>query len=371
MRIGIDARLWDQTGVGRYIRNLCINLQKIDKKNRYTLFVRNNDLKSVKEKINSSNFTIVTSDIRWHSFKEQLQFSQTLLDENLDLMHFPYFSLPLLYKKPYVVTIHDLIINHYPTGKASTLFPLFYYLKLYFYKFVIYMGAKRAKKIIAPSLATKSEILDHLRVGDQKVSVTYEACDENIYKENNIKSLKGISGKYFLYVGNAYPHKNLENLLKAFSKFLVTTKDVKLVLVGNKDYFYKNLEKKVDSMNLENVYFFGKATDDELSYLYKNAVGLVMPSLMEGFGLPVLEAMASKCLVICSDIPSLKEIIKANAVYFSPNDINDIKFCLENAYYQKYDPEIIDNAYRLSKNFSWEKMAKETLEIYESSISLR
>jgi glycosyltransferase involved in cell wall biosynthesis len=371
MRIGIDARLWDQTGVGRYIRNLCINLQRIDKKNDYVIIVRSNDLENVKKKINSPKWKVIVSDIRWHSFSEQISFSKILLSEKLDLVHFPYFSLPIFYPKNYVVTIHDLIINHYPTGKASTLFPIFYYIKLLFYKFIIYMGAKNSVGIIAPSNATKKEILDHLKVEDKKVTVTYEACDEDIQSENKKEKTNNISGKYFLYVGNAYPHKNLENLLKAFKKINEEVKDLKLVLVGNKDYFYNNLEKKVKSMNLSNVIFYGKASDSELSYLYKNALGLVMPSLMEGFGLPVLEAMNNKCLVVCSNIPSLKEIVKDNALYFSPTDINDIKLKLENAYFKKYDIGILEKAYSDSKKFSWENTAKETLKVYESSFSLR
>jgi glycosyltransferase involved in cell wall biosynthesis len=372
MKIGIDARLWDQTGVGRYIRNLCINLQKIDKKNQYIIFARSRDLESIKSKINNSNWRIVKTDIRWHSIAEQINFSKVIDKENLDLMHFPYFSLPIFYKKPYVVTIHDLIINHFPTGKASTLFPIFYYLKLFSYKYIIYMGAKNAKKIITPSNATKEEVIDHLRVDSKKIIVTPEAADENISKESNLQALKQISGKYFLSIGNAYPHKNLEKLLDAFKDVKKDIDDVKLVLVGNNDYFYERIKKRVDEMDIsKDVVFFGKATDNELSYLYKNAVCLVMPSLMEGFGLPVLEAMANKCLVICSNIPSLREIAKDNAIYFSPSNLEEIKQALKKAYKKDYNIEILENAFNESKKFSWEKTAKETLKVYESCISLR
>lgn len=371
MKIGIDARLWDQTGVGRYIRNLCINLQKIDKKNKYVLFARSNDLESIKSKINNPNWKLVKADIRWHSIAEQIKFSSIIDKENLDLMHFPYFSLPILYKKPYVVTIHDLIINHFPTGKASTLFPIFYYLKLFSYKYIIFMGAKNAKKIITPSNATKEEVIDHLKVDSKKIVVTYEAADENISKEN-LKSIKTVSGKYFLSVGNAYPHKNLEILLDAFKDIKTNNNDIKLVLVGNNDYFYERIKKRAQDLGISNdVLFFGKATDEELSYLYKNAVCLVMPSLMEGFGLPILEAMANKCLVICSDIPSLKEIAKDNAIYFSPSSKKDIINALEKAYKKDFNKDMLENAFIKSKEFSWEKTARETLKIYESSNSLR
>src|SRR4030043_2146073 len=112
---------------------------------------------------------------------------------------------------------------------------------------------------------------------------------------------------YFLYVGNAYPHKNLERLIQAVSKlgFL----DFKLILVGKEDYFYKRLKTKAKKVSLEGkVIFYGGIGRGELSYLYKNAQALILPSLMEGFGLPGLEAMAAGCPVICSDIPVFREI---------------------------------------------------------------
>src|ERR1035437_5626990 len=112
MRIGIDARLWEQTGVGRYIRNIIANLQKIDKKNHYVLFIRSQDLESVSAQVKNKNWEIVETNIKWHSLSEQVQFPLVLNKAKLDLVHFPYFSVPILYKKPYVVTIHDLIIDH-------------------------------------------------------------------------------------------------------------------------------------------------------------------------------------------------------------------------------------------------------------------
>src|SRR5688500_2177969 len=121
MKIGIDARLWSQTGVGRYIRNLVTNLQEIDTKNEYVLFVQKQDLESIRYKVSSNKYTLVPTDINWHSVKEQVAFPYLLYKQDLDLMHFPYFSLPILYNRPFVITLHDLIIHHFSTGKASTL----------------------------------------------------------------------------------------------------------------------------------------------------------------------------------------------------------------------------------------------------------
>lgn len=366
MRIGIDCRLWNQTGVGRYIRNLVVELQKIDGKNEYVLFAINQDSKDIEKQIVNGKWKIVNVNIKWHSISEQIEFPKILEKENLNLVHFPYFSMPIFYKKPYVVTIHDLIINHYPTGKASTLFPLLYYSKLLSYKFIIYKAAQNAKKIIVPSIATKNEVIDHLKISENKIIVTPEAADQKLRTSNSELDIKEYE-KYFLYVGNAYPHKNLENLIRAFNNFS-KDKNIKLILVGKKDYFYNRLEKKTKSAK---VIFYGNASDQELSNLYKNALCLAMPSLMEGFGLPVLEAMENKCLVVCSDIPALKEIAKDNALYFDPKNVSQIQAVLKEVYEQKYKKEIIENGYQLAKKFSFEKMAKETLKVYESSISLR
>jgi glycosyltransferase involved in cell wall biosynthesis len=368
MRIGIDARLWDQTGVGRYIRNLVTHLQKIDKKNNYVLFVRSQDLENFKSQITNPNWKIVKADIKWHSISEQIKFPLILNKQKLDLVHFPYFSVPILYKKPYVVTIHDLIINHFSTGEASTLAYPLYFGKRVSYQFIIKQAAKKAKKIIVPSSATKEEIIDHLRIPGKKINIIPEASDKNLKLQTPNSKSQNL-GKYFLYVGNAYPHKNLVSLIYAFNKIAKDDKDLKLILVGQKDFFYQRLEEENQS---DKIIFYGKATDRELVNLYSNAIALVMPSLMEGFGLPVLEAMSLRCLVVCSDIPSFREIASNSAIYFHPEDANDIKETMKSVYLNngKYKQEKLEPAFKRSQKYSWEKAAVETLNVYESCVHL-
>ncbi|MCL6096468.1 MAG: glycosyltransferase family 4 protein [Patescibacteria group bacterium] len=370
MKIGIDVRLWGQTGVGRYIRNLILNLQKIDNKNEYVIFARKEDFQNLKSQISNPKWGIIETNIKWHSLREQIELPKLLNKENLDLVHFPYFSVPIFYNKPFVLTIHDLIIHHYPTGKASTLFPLLYYLKFYSYKYIIYKAAQKAKKIITPSISTKEEVMDHLAINDSKITVIYEAVDDNVRHQMSDIRYQDY-GKYFLYVGNAYPHKNLDKLTEVFSDFQKDAKDVKLILVGSNDFFYSKLKQKVKKLNIEGkVIFKTNIPDSELSYLYENAIALVSPALMEGFGLPVLEAMANKCLVVCSDIPSFKEIAREYAVYFNPTEKKDIKdklvYVYKNYKSSKFE-KIVKRGYDLSRRFSWEKMATETLKVYESS----
>ena len=390
---GIDARLWDETGVGRYIRNLVDQLQRIDQKNRYILFVLANNYVKLAGQIENSKirdrWKIVKADIRWHTIEEQVKFAQILYKENLDLMHFPYFSFPFLYKKKIVITIHDLILHHHATGQATTLPKFVYGAKLLGYKFLLQSGANHAGKIITVSQTTKKAIIEHLHIPEDKVIVTYEGVDQRI---SNFKSFKPHSNpllkgerdnrKYFLYVGNAYPHKNLERLVNAFSEMIsnlfrinsnkIGLEDVKLIFVGKEDYFYKKLKKRVGQLQCSSsIIFKHSVTDEELANLYQHAVALVLPSLMEGFGLPSVEAMANDCLVLSSDIPVFKEICKDAAVYFNPTSVQDIAEKMTEVY--KEQSKFTKNkkiGLELSKNFSWGKMAKETLGIYENCVSV-
>ncbi len=179
--------------------------------------------------------------------------------------------------------------------------------------------------------------------------------------------------KFFLYVGNAYPHKNLERLLEAISNLKSPISDVKLILIGPDDYFYKKIKEKVREMDLnDNVTFYGPADKDELTELYKNAVALVFPSLMEGFGLPGIEAMRRGCPVICSDIQVFHEVYGDAAIYFNPLDADDIRnkidhFCFHDLNHSIRD-KMIKMGFEQANKYSWEKLARKTLQIYKSAL---
>ncbi len=154
--------------------------------------------------------------------------------------------------------------------------------------------------------------------------------------------------KYFLYVGNAYPHKNVELLMRAAAKA-----SVDVVFVGKDDYFYKRLQIKPKTVS-----------DHELANLYSHAEALVFPSLMEGFGLPALEALAHGCPVIVSDIPVFHEVLGDLPKYFDPHDENALIKCLKNPPVRSKIFQ--EKAAAVVKKYSWQKMAKETLSVYES-----
>ncbi|MBU4098808.1 glycosyltransferase family 4 protein [Patescibacteria group bacterium] len=395
MKIGIDARFWDESGVGRYTRNLVEQLQEIDKTNEYVLFVSSKVYQEIKNQTlpagrqeskikNNKNWKLVETAIHWHSIGEQFKFPQIINRENLDLMHFPYFSVPVFYHKPFVVTIHDLILHHFATGEATTRSRLVYYLKLLGYKFIIKTSARNAKKIITVSKATKVEVIKHLHVPEEKITVIYEGAfspPQPPLIRGGVQTsppekgeLEGVLLDYLLHVGNLYPHKNMDLLLKTFMKI----KDgenlpVQLIIAGKEDYFYYKFQKKVKELGLQNqILFMGEISDSKLQYLYQNALALISTSLMEGFDLPTIEAMNNNCLVLASDIPVHREICENIAIYFDPEKeedlISKIKEVCSNGK-EKYKEKIENGKSRASK-FNWQQMAKETMKVYEEILNI-
>ncbi len=365
MKIGIDARLINETGVGRYIRNLIGELIELDKENSYVLFLP----KSVFEdfKLSNERWQKRLADVRWHSVKEQIIMPWLFLREGLDVVHIPYFNIPFLYPGKFVVTIHDLTIMHLDTGRASTLPLPLYKLRRIGYHLILSAAIGRASKIIAVSEVTKKEILKHFDVLPEHVVVTYEGVDEKLkVKSDQVKLVKPKNlGEYFLYVGNVYPHKNVEVLIHAFEK--VDT-HAKLVLVGRDDYFYQRLKKEIPDTIRDRVVFPDVQSDNELRALYSGARALIFPSKMEGFGLPALEALALGCPVIVSDIPIFHEILEDVPLYFSPTDEGELATHMKTALSKDLKTVVFEKkAADIVKRFSWKKMAEETRFVYEQS----
>lgn len=369
-KIGIDVRLWNETGIGRYIRNLVINVLASQSDFEFVLFAKPQDVHLInRETVKSKQlFQIVETRITWHSIEEQILFPNLLIKYNLDLMHFPYFSVPVFYKRPFIVTVHDLIINFFPTGRASTLPTPIYSMKRFGYSVVLKTALKHSKKIITPTVATKQEIKKLYGISDSKIEVTLEGVDLEIsdfkpvvFKDKN---------PYILYVGNAYPHKNLEGLVKAFQIFSKKNPEYTLKLVGKEDFFYKRLKKMVGKNDIQNIEFLGFIADDVLGGMYKNASVVVVPSFMEGFGLTALEAMKMGGVVAVSNIPSLVEVCKEAAFYFDPHDSLSIARTLDDVVSLPQSKRL--ERIKVSKNhaniYSWEKMAQLTLDVYNSCL---
>ncbi len=368
MRIGIDARLYHQTGVGRYIRNLIEELSQIDIKNDYFVYLLRKEFNEFSPP--NIRWHKRLADIPWHTVKEQYVMPRILLADRLDAAHFTYFNVPVLYPKKYILTIHDLIVDHFDTGRASTLPTVLYKAKRLGYRFSIARGIKRAETIVAISKTTKQEIIDHYRVPPKRIHVTYDALDRSFANTlRNYHPEKYYTFQYVLYVGNAYPHKNLERTLLAFKKIKRNKPDYKLVLAGDDKYFYPRLKDIAQKHGIGNdVVFFGEANDKQLINLYTFSSCLVFPSLMEGFGLPTLEALSCGKIPVISDIPVFREIWDKDLPFFDPYNFEAIADRILGVLdmNSKLYRGIVTKASRRLSKYSWKKTAFQTLELYEN-----
>jgi glycosyltransferase involved in cell wall biosynthesis len=370
MRIGIDARFYGSLGkgLGRYTQKLIEYLEKIDEINQYFIFMRKENWEEYQPKRN--NFTKIMANIPWYSLKEQIFFPKILKGHQLDLVHFPHFNVPYFYNGKFVVTIHDLILFRFPTKKATTLSPFLYFFKRLGYRAVINRAAKRARAIIAVSNYTKKDILENFEIDPQKIFVTHEAADIKNHlpdmTHDEILKKYGIMKPYILYVGNAYPHKNLERLVTAFQDVVKKHPGLHFVMVGKSDYFYQRLNKLVTDNKITNIIFAGEVDEKHLNVIYQESKLYVFPSLYEGFGLPPLEAMRMDIPVVSSNSSCLPEILGEAAYYFDPRGVSEISESIEKVLTDIHlRQELIEHGQEQIRKYSWIDLAKKTLDIYQ------
>jgi glycosyltransferase involved in cell wall biosynthesis len=251
------------------------------------------------------------------------------------------------------------------------LVPINNYYKRLGYQWVISTAVKRSRKVITISDYVKNELVKFFHLSESKVAVTYEAADafqgatadpDAVLAQYQIKS------PYMLYVGNAYPHKNLEMLISALKDLRQSHADMKLVLVGKMDYFYLRLKKLSDELGLSDAVIYpGFVSDAHLPALYQKALLYVFPSLSEGFGLPPLEAMQYGLPVAAADSSCLPEILGNGVAYFNPNDKHDIVKVLADLIDQPAKREQLRQlGHQRVQQFSWETMARQTVDLYQS-----
>lgn len=370
MKILIDGRGIKKTGIGRYIENTLREVLQLDKKNTYQLLIKPEDRKSIK--LSAPNLEFVETDIEWFGVKEQTELLKVINNQKPDLVHFTNFNFPVGYKGKFIITIHDLTLLHFKNLRASVASRMYYRLKDQVMRNVVLrQGIGKAKAVIVPTEYVKEDVAKTFKVRRNKIIVTHEAVDKNFYSPRvNLEKL-GINKPFLLYVGNAYPHKNLERMILAFGK--LTTKyllDYQLVIAGKKDSFHENLEEAVKEANLlDRVVFTGFVTDQELAGLYKNASLYVFPSLSEGFGLPPLEAMAHDLPVVSSNATCLPEVLGDAAEYFDPKSISDMaKTMLKVLSDTELSSKLVKKGQKQIKKYNWRKTAKQTLEVYNKAL---
>lgn len=373
MRIGIDARFYggeQSKGLGRYVQKLIEYLAENEDDHQYVIFLQQEGFDNWN--IDNPRFTPVLAPYHWYTVTEQLLLPLKIWQQNIDLMHFPHFNVPLLFRGKFLVTIHDLIILHFPTERATTLGPFLYKLKHWAGQMVMRHAALHSTHIITVSEFSKKDIVEYYSLPESRVSVTYEAAEIHNHlctDEQVAEVIQGyvIKQPYLLYVGNVYPHKNVDVLLEVAKKLVERgIHTYRFVIVGKKDYFIRRLEQEVWAKDIEKLFVFtGFVSDEDLPCLYKGAHAFIFPSLYEGFGLPPLEAMAYGTPVLSSDASCMPEILGDAAHYFEPSDVNAIMdgiIALEDPTERE---AYIEKGLKQVGQYSWRNMMEETIALYE------
>jgi glycosyltransferase involved in cell wall biosynthesis len=376
MKIGIDISrtIEEATGVGYYAKNLVHALAKVDTENDYLLYgifydcYPKNWKKAAIPK--SPNFRLhENNSLSWlvrKKWENAGKYKERLLG-GIDLLHSTAFTMPLVSNLKVVVTIHDLNCFTHPQYHTEAN-----------YQFVtknLHHAARKASFIIADSENTKREILRFLHVPEEKIAVIYlaagEAFDEKCSSESiaQIKRKYTIKKPYFLAVGSIEPRKNLTSALIAFKALRETRKiDNQFVIAGGKGWkneaFYRLLKKlSIDA----NLVMTGYVPEEDLPALYQGAEVFVYPSVYEGFGLPVLEAMASGTPVITSNTSSLPEVAGDAALLVNPMEVFEIYEAMEALVGSpSLRKELKAKGFKQSEKFTWEETAWKTLEVYQN-----
>lgn len=374
--IAIDARFLgpEGTGLGRYVESLIRALEGIPSKHRFSVLLRqeNIDLYTPRD----TRFTKVCAPAKWYSAKEQVVIPRVLRAIRPDLVHFCHFNVPLVttvaFPCPFVVTIHDVIKNEFSGGRATTRGAAVYALKRAGYRLTMKRAIAKASCVLVPSENTKLKVRTRYRVPREKIVVTPEGCDHERFRADrftpdertSVLERLGVTKPYLLYVGNSYPYKNVELILDALPHLPA---ELSFVNPCARSVFYDNLTTEVAARALDRrVVLPGYVCDDDLAVLYREASLYVFPSFSEGFGLPILEAMAAGLPVCASNASSIPEVGGTAVRYFDPHALPSFLGAVH---------ELLTNAPERARRsregivraqrYSWEKMVRATLEVYE------
>ncbi len=355
--IAIDARIINSS-TGRYVERLVTYLQDVDTVNDYSILVPTKDKDYWKPR--NKNFTVRTVDFDNYSFAEQLGFNRYLKKLDADLVHFCMPQQPLNYKGKKVTTFHDLnLLKTYNSDKNWFI----YHAKQKVGKYVFERVAKENDALISISDYTTKELLEFFPdVNNDTITRIYEASDISTTPP---KKYQLPFKKYILYVGQQSDYKNIKRLGDAHQILLAKYPDLGLVLVGKKNASALANETYFNSRNYTNILFTDFVDDANLSWLYSHAEAYVFPSLMEGFGLPGLEAMGYGTPVVSSNATCLPEIYGQAAHYFNPLDTSDIAEAIDQVLSDdKLRTRLSKAGYKQIKKYSWKKQAVETHALY-------
>lgn len=376
MRIGIDIRNIgkQRTGDEVVFFNLVKNLADIDNENEYLLFTDITDATALQYIgvifgiENKKNFQIVSLKSPNKFIWNLWTLPQYLKKNPVDVYHTQYITPFFVSKEIKIIThIHDVSFLAYPEFIKKT--------DLFFLKLLIPISLKRADKIIAVSEFTKNEIVKYYKTDPQKIEVVYNAVGEDFlqsdYSGNELFEIRkkyNLPEEFILYIGTLQPRKNIPMLIRAFAGAKEKSPGTKLVLAGNRNAhnFDSNIDKEIERLKIsDSVIFPGFVDEKDKSALFQLAKAFVFPSLYEGFGIPILEAMSQKIPVLASDILIHREIAGNGVLYFNPDSIDEMQEKLYNILADENSRKnLINLADKRLDFFSWKKSAEKILKIY-------
>ncbi len=372
MRIALDARAWNWTGIGRYIRNLTAEYIKDSGGHEFVLLVPKGEEEKIQDELGDTKniFQYIGVEPSYYSWKEQIIFLRQLNNlRNIDLIHFAHFNVPVLYNKPYVVTIHDITRFIFPGQKRQSL------LQQVGYEYVFAHAVRNAKKVIAVSNTTARD-MQLLPFTTQNIQTIYEGIEDRFFEKitdaqrKKVREYMHLSNPYILFVGVWMSHKNIFRLIDAFEKVLSQYPSFKLVITGRYQEGYSDVKAYVQEKNLTgNVMFPGFIPDELLPAAYADATLMAFPSLYEGYGLPPLEAQACGTPVVSSNVSSMPELLKNSAEYVNPEYIDDIargiNAVVRNPAYARL---LRDRGLRNAAHYRTQQTALEHIRVYENAL---
>lgn len=363
MHIAIDARII-ATSTGRYVERLLTYLEKLDSPHTFTVLV----LKKDKDywKPTNPRFTVKVADFQQYTFSEQIGFGRFLQRLNADLVHFCMPQQPLLYHGKSVTTIHDL--NLLRIKENDDMSPAVLKSKQVIFRGLLHRVIQRSTHIITPSKYTAEDVMKFHKISAKKISVTYESADLVSTKPKAVTKYKNTP--FLLMVGRSEPYKNHRHAIEAMQAMLWRDPKLRMVIVGKRDDNSYELEGWTMTNGYRNVDFYGFATDEELAWLYEHCQGYIFASYMEGFGLPGLEAMKHGAPVASSNRTSLPEVYGKAAIYFDPDDTAEISEVMSKLLNDtRLRQQLIKAGKKRADHYSWARMAKQTLSIYDEALN--
>jgi glycosyltransferase involved in cell wall biosynthesis len=359
MTIGIDgyeANVPQRVGIGQYAYKILVYLHDISQKHKVIVFLPTPPMPGMPPETDYWKYRVVGPRKLWTFVGLPL----AMRKEHLDVMYSPTHYIPRFTTTPRVMSIMDLSYIKFPQlFKPKDLYQLT--------RWTAYSAA-HAKKIFTISEASKNDIMNAYHVPDDRVVVTYPGFDMKTVI--SVKTEKN----YILSVGTLQPRKNYARLIEGFSLFLKQNHqkfhDLKLIIIGKKGWLYEDILTAPEKFGVQGrVKFLDFVPDSELPSFYKHALCFALPSLYEGFGLPVLEAMAYRCPVVVSDVSSLPEIAGKAGIYVDAQSAQSIAEGLLTAVRQRnlvQGKQRVNTGLLQMKKFTWEKAARQTLDVLEN-----